>query len=156
MTPEQFLAERDRRMTFDLSNPERRHEPEGVVSPELERLIAQITPENRHGEVGLREPNVDRMSVLTEAENLIHGARNSDYGHPLDNHTATADLMSAYLSRKHGVSVKMDAEDVCIFNVLQKVSRLANTPGHRDSLVDIGGYVGCVEMIQDERKARAA
>lgn len=99
---------------------------------------------------------MEHKSVLTEAEGIIHGARNADYGHPLDNHSTTAALMTAFLQRKYGAAVSLDADDVCIFNVLQKVSRLANTPGHRDSLVDIGGYVGCVEMIQDERKARAA
>jgi hypothetical protein len=155
MTPHDHEAAQRDRLTGALGtvarildNPDRRHEPDGVCSPALAELVAKITPENCH--------RAEHKSVLAEAEGLIHGARNSDYGHPLDNHTTTADLMSAYLSRKHGVAIKMDAEDVCLFNVLQKVSRLANTPGHRDSLVDIGGYVGCVEMIQDERKARAA
>lgn len=92
-------------------------------------------------------------SVLEEAQGLIHGDRNEAYGHPLDNHQATADLMRVFLRRKYGVDLPLEAEDVCWFNVLQKVSREANAPKH-DSLVDVAGYVGCVEMIQRERLAR--
>lgn len=106
-------------------------------------------PEQPDGEdLGIRD-----RSVLEEAQELIHGDRNTDYGHPLDNHSATAELVRAYLRRKYGTA-EFDADDVCVFNVLQKISRLANTPDHRDSLVDIAGYVGNVEMIHTERERR--
>jgi hypothetical protein len=120
-----------------LDNPIRKHEPDGVVNPAL----VEPTPQKRD-------------SVLLEAHNVIHGARSRDYGAALDNHTATADMLSAYLRRKYGIAVSLTAEDVCLFNVLQKVARLANTPDHRDSLVDIAGYAGNVEMVQQERARR--
>jgi hypothetical protein len=120
-----------------LDNPIRKHEPDGVVNPAL----VEPTPQKRD-------------SVLLEAHNVIHGARSRDYGAALDNHTATADMLSAYLRRKYGFPLELTAEDVCLFNVLQKVARLANTPDHRDSLVDIAGYAGNVEMVQQERARR--
>ncbi len=95
-------------------------------------------------------------SILEEAQEIIHGDRNRDYGHPLDNHECTGGMMSWYLKRKYpGGKWTLDAEDVCVFNILQKVSRLANTPGHRDSLMDIAGYAGNVEMVIDERERRS-
>lgn len=95
--------------------------------------------------------------VLEEARRLVDGARNNAYGHPLDNHTTTAELFSAYLSRKYGpmpvFELGLDAEDVCWFNILQKCSRDAHAPG-RDNLVDVAGYAENVQIVRDERSRR--
>lgn len=88
----------------------------------------------------------DDRSVLEEAQDIIHGDRNADYGHPSDNHGCTAQMVSAYLHRKYGYPVALSAEDVCWFNVLQKISRQANKP-KRDNLTDAVGYIGNIEMI---------
>lgn len=88
------------------------------------------------------------MSILDEAAAAVHGPRASDYGAPHVNHACTAALMLSYLERKYGAA-SFDALDVCAFNVLQKISRLANTPDHHDSLVDIAGYAANWEMILD-------
>lgn len=99
------------------------------------------------------------LSVLEEAASLVSGARNSDYGPPLDNHTTTAALVTAYLHRKYGhvpvTLIALDAEDVCVFNILQKVSREAHKPG-RDNAVDIAGYAANLQLVRDERDRRAA
>lgn len=86
-------------------------------------------------------------SILQEADEIIHGSRNSDYGHPLDNHSLTAELWSSYFGEA------FTPEDVCFMNILQKISRSTNTLT-RDTLVDIAGYAGNVEMVQDERRRR--
>lgn len=88
------------------------------------------------------------MNILTEADRLIHAERNKTYGHPLENHGRTAALWSAYLG------VQITAEQVCYLNILQKVSRTASGVPHRDTDVDIAGYAGNVEMIQDKRAAQ--
>lgn len=93
------------------------------------------------------------MNVLQEADTIINGPRQSAYGHPFDNHTCTAQMWSAYLTRRIGFSVELSPEDVCWLNVLQKVSRQANKP-KRDNVVDTIGYAACVEMIDEERKMR--
>lgn len=72
-------------------------------------------------------------SILSEAEAIVGGARRADYGTPLANHSRTAALWSVYL----GITVT--PRQVCMMNVLQKVSRDANAP-KRDNLVDIAGY----------------
>lgn len=86
-------------------------------------------------------------NILQEALRVVHGARNEDYGHPLDNHTRTAEMWSTYL----GVTVM--PEDVCMLNILQKVSRGMNRIT-RDTLVDVAGYAANIEMVQQERKRR--
>ena len=86
------------------------------------------------------------MSVLDEAKAVTSDPRPSKYGPPHANHGCTAALMEAYLRKKYGAAA-FDALDVCAFNMLQKISRLAHTKDHRDSLVDICGYAANWEMI---------
>jgi hypothetical protein len=90
------------------------------------------------------------MTILTRAQDVVDGDRQDDYGHPKDNHSCTAALMEAYMRRKWDDAPGFDATDVCIFNILQKISRLAHTPGHRDSLVDIAGWARNIEMLYDK------
>lgn len=89
-----------------------------------------------------------KKSILLEAQEIIHGDRNDDYGSPLANHSKTASLWSAYLG------VQVTPEDVCILNILQKISRSCHKM-KRDNLVDIAGYAGNIEMIQEERASQA-
>lgn len=94
---------------------------------------------------GAPPPAFEQRSILAEAGDVVHGDRRKDYGSPLENHDRTAKLWSAYL----GVTVT--AEDVCMLNILQKVSR-ARHALKRDNLVDIAGYAANVELIENERK----
>lgn len=94
-----------------------------------------------------------RETILDEAARITSGERNKDYGTPLDNHTATADLYRVWFRRKYGVEIPVDAEDVCWLNILQKISRAANGV-KRDTIVDVAGYSRNIEMVQDERHAR--
>lgn len=96
------------------------------------------------------------MNILEEANKLIHGDRNEQYGAPLDNHGTTAAFWNVYLQaiNRRG-KTQLDAEDVCWLNVLQKVSREATTgAGKRDTAVDVAGYAGNVEMVRDEKAKR--
>jgi hypothetical protein len=93
-------------------------------------------------------------TVLEEAARITSGARGTDYGHPLDNHSCTAELWRSWLRRKYGVDVAFTPEDVCYFNILQKLSREANAP-KRDTIVDLCGFSRNVEMVQEERRRRA-
>lgn len=88
------------------------------------------------------------MSILLQAEELIHGARNKDYGAPLDDFSKTAKMWSAVLG------TEVTAEQVALCMICVKISRLCNTPGHLDSVIDIAGYAGTYEMVRDERALR--
>ncbi len=72
-------------------------------------------------------------SPLDLAKEAVHGDRRLDYGTPEQNHTRTAALWSAYLG------VPVNAGDVCMLNILQKVSRERHAR-KMDNLTDIAGY----------------
>jgi hypothetical protein len=83
-------------------------------------------------------------SMLKEADDIIHGERRNDYGSPLESFTRIAKLWSVVL----GVDITPEQVSLCMIQL--KVARAMNGM-QRDSLVDIAGYVGCIELIQDER-----
>jgi len=89
-------------------------------------------------------------SVLTEAQALVYGDRNHDYGHPYEDYTKTAALWSVVLG------VPVTAEQAILCMVLVKVSRHLNR-STRDNLVDIGGYAECLNRVVNlcpEEKSR--
>jgi hypothetical protein len=97
------------------------------------------------------EPQENRVSVLTEAQGLVHGARNDAYGHPLDDFSRTAAMASAMLA--HKLKEPLTAEEVGMFMVCVKLSRQVNAP-KRDNMVDGAGYCETVQWCIDERARR--
>lgn len=82
-----------------------------------------------------------RASVLDEARQLITGDRNNAYGPPTQDFDRTAAMASAFGFMVNGQPLK--GHHVAVFMILLKVSRLAWTPGKRDSWTDAAGYAGC-------------
>lgn len=83
--------------------------------------------------------NAHSNSPLAQADKIVGGSRLKNYGTPLDNHSNTAALWGEWFSRKMRKEINFDAADVCMFNILQKCSREANSH-HDDNMVDICGY----------------
>lgn len=81
----------------------------------------------------------ERSEILATAHDLINGDRATDYGGPQENFGRIADLWNAQLGKK--LAEPVTAQDVAYCLVQLKMSRLANTPGHRDSLIDVAGYI---------------
>lgn len=92
-----------------------------------------------------------KKSVLQEAEELIHGARQQTYDHPYIDFGRTAKMLSGLLKSKLKDGVEIDIEEVPLIMVCVKLSRLIATPGHRDSMVDGPGYFGTYEMVMDRK-----
>lgn len=86
-------------------------------------------------------------TVLEEAQRLVHGDRQADYGHPLDDFTRTAQIWSAIL----GHPVTAEQVGLCMIGV--KISRQVNHP-KRDNMTDAAGYAGTVQMVIEERARR--
>lgn len=86
-------------------------------------------------------------TVLREAERLVYGDRDGDYGHPLDDWNRTAAMWSAIL----GHEVTAELALMCMIAV--KLSRECNRP-KRDNRTDIAGYAECIQRVVDERARR--
>lgn len=78
--------------------------------------------------------------ILDEAKTIVDGKRQEDYGDMDDSFSRIAGLWSAYLG------MDVDKFDVAKMMILLKVSR-AKKGNHRDSYVDIVGYVECVDKL---------
>ncbi len=85
------------------------------------------------------------LSVLVEAQELLKSNRESTPGGPHVNFPKIATIWSVILG------TPVTAEQVCLCMAGLKLVRLSNNPQHRDSQVDLCGYVGLVEMLQGEK-----
>lgn len=89
----------------------------------------------------------ERTALLQDAERLINGDRNLQYGAPIDDFTVTAQMWESYLCRtmetRNVEAPTIEPHDVAVLLILVKISRLAQTPEKRDHWLDIAGYAGC-------------
>jgi len=81
------------------------------------------------------------VSVNSEADEIINGDRRDDYGDVTQSFTTIGELWAPIFG--HRVS----PHEVALCMIQLKVARYLH--GHqRDSLVDICGYAGCLDMIR--------
>lgn len=92
-------------------------------------------------------------SILTEAQSLVYGKRNQDYGHPLDDFDRTAAMFTALLDDLLKPGVEITADRACLMMIAVKLSRQVNHK-KRDNLTDIAGYAECTNRIINEEKRR--
>lgn len=88
------------------------------------------------------------MTTLEEAKSLIYGDRNESYDHPAKNLKRTAEIWTAIL-RADGTlqeSAWVNEQQVALMMIGLKIAR-EGFKHSRDNLVDMAGYVGCLERI---------
>lgn len=91
-------------------------------------------------------------SILEEAQGIIYGDREKTYGHPAKNLLCIAGMWEHYLFSRGLLDTNgpgLQPEDVALMMALLKISRLANQPDHKDSLVDLAGYAALVERCHE-------
>lgn len=104
---------------------------------ELELVLVEETI-NPLEEKSPKAPAADRREeLLNEALGYVTNDRQNSYGKPEDNFRRIAAFWSSYLG------VPVENHDVANMMILMKVARLMQTPGHKDSWVDIAGYAAC-------------
>ena len=69
--------------------------------------------------------------------------RGSVYGHPYYNHKRIAGLWSAYLD------FPITPHQAALCMALVKVSRLTESPGHSDSIIDALAYISIYQTVLD-------
>lgn len=84
-----------------------------------------------------------RTTLLDKARATIFGPRQSDYGPALENHARIAAVWSMVL----GIPVTPEQVVMCMVGV--KLARLAHTPNHEDSWLDIAGYAGVWDKMRN-------
>jgi len=92
-----------------------------------------------------------RAQVLRDAEALIVGDRETEYGDPYDNLLRIANYWNNYLYDAVGATDLLGPRDVALMMVLMKVAREA--AGHkRDSVVDMAGYAALAGEVASRRR----
>ena len=85
------------------------------------------------------------QKILQEAEKLVAGDRQEDYGDKLTNHQNIAALWSIFLRKK------LTAHDVAMCMALVKVARLMHA--HKtDSYIDLAAYAAIAAEIHERTK----
>jgi hypothetical protein len=102
-------------------------------------------PRPNRGAVAVSHPADDH--ILSEAKRLVHGDRNEQYGPPNEDFTCAAKMISAYISRKHGVRLELTAEDLPAIMICVKLSRLAHAY-KKDTACDIAGYAETLAWVK--------
>lgn len=104
----------------------------------------------------MQPPAGQLPSLLQRADDLINGHRQQDYGDKLQNFSQIAMMIQGVLAHKLLPSSAISPEDVAAIMICVKLSRVAKSPDHTDSWLDIAGYAGCVDILQQERATGAA
>jgi len=89
---------------------------------------------------------LDAPSILEEALRVSGENRQRDYGHPLVNHERIAAVWNVVLGPK--LTAPVTPREVVLCMIGLKIAREVNTP-KRDSLVDICGYVNCLDLMKE-------
>ena len=89
-----------------------------------------------------------KMNVLQTAESLIYGDRQKQYGNARENFT---DIATGWANI---VGIQVSPEQVALMMAWLKICRITaglkrGEPAHTDSIVDLAGYAGCIEKIQN-------
>jgi len=96
---------------------------------------------------------LDGAEMLLEAHELITGARQTAYSHPLDDYTKVTTIFEAL------TGVSLTVEQALLFMVSVKFARIRTNQErgllHYDSLVDAAGYLGCFNMVAQTRNRKS-
>lgn len=95
----------------------------------------------------------DPRSICEVADSLINGARRDSYGHPLDDYTKVAAMITGLFHEILKPGKYFKPEHIPMIVSCMKLSREMNAP-KRGNRIDLAGYAGVIDMICEERKRR--
>lgn len=118
-----------------------------IVAANPEEAVAFLEAELNKPQKAMEAPR----PLLYKAADIIAGARQSDYGACLQNFSQIAMLFQGTLATKLIKGAQITPEDVAMLMIQVKIARLAKNPDHKDSILDVAGYAGCYDILQNER-----
>jgi len=83
-------------------------------------------------------------NLLRKADTVINGARQDQYGRPIDNHRRIAAIWGAITGYEY------TPQEVAAMMIGLKLARLANKMSHEDTWMDIAGYAALGWEMSDE------
>lgn len=95
---------------------------------------------------GMNASTEPRENILREAERIVNGDRQLEYGDKKECFTRIANMWAAYLG------TEVSAFDVAHMMIMLKLARNVHKY-KRDSMVDVAGYAYCADKIHDEMLA---
>jgi len=96
---------------------------------------------------------VVNLSILQEADGLINGDRNANYGPPTQDFTRIAGMWTALLQFKLKDGEVIRPQDVAWMMMMLKASRGQHSD-KRDNFLDAAGYAGCGQWCIDEKETK--
>lgn len=97
----------------------------------------------------LPDAPLNRADVLRQAEHMVCGHREQDYGSPEDSFELIAGLWSAYLGMRDITPV-----DVSMMMALLKIARIGGGRATADSFIDLAGYAACGGEIATRKEEK--
>lgn len=88
-------------------------------------------------------PKQKKQTILQEAQTIVYGDRQKDYGPVKENFSRIARQWSVTL----GMDVTEEQVALCMIQV--KIARHIHSP-KRDNIVDIAGYAATIEKMENE------
>jgi hypothetical protein len=86
---------------------------------------------------------MDKVTLLNTAIETV-ADRGEDYGTVQRNFQQIADRWTVHVVQNHGIEIVFTPRDVAMMNIDMKLARLAHSPDHVDSIIDIAGYAACL------------
>ena len=99
---------------------------------------------------------MNKAELLKKATEAVVD-RGEAYGSVERNFQRIADRWSLHMNQHHHNSViEFTPRDVALMMIEMKLARLAHSPDHEDSAVDIAGYAACyVELTTKEKEHKS-
>lgn len=94
-----------------------------------------------------------QSKLAADADATVHGPRQHEYGDKLQNFSQIAMLWQGTLAPILQPNARITPELVALCMMQVKISRLAKTPDHKDSILDVAGYAICYDELQLQRDA---
>jgi len=99
---------------------------------------------------------MNKAELLKKATEAVSN-RGDEYGSVERNFQRIADRWTMHMKQHHHDSViEFTPRDVAMMMIETKLARLAHSPDHEDSVVDIAGYAACLaELITKEKEHKS-
>ncbi|UYL86813.1 hypothetical protein SEA_RONA_25 [Microbacterium phage Rona] len=98
-----------------------------------------------------QEDLTKREQTLREANRIIHGDREKDYGAPIDSFTRLAAAFNVVLAGRLKEGDSLDPVDAANLMIAMKLSRLAGGDRKDDTFVDLAGYAALASEVRDQQ-----